>query len=203
MERDGTVLVVDDEPEVADAYALRLEREYDVRTAYGGEEALAEIDDSVDVVLIDRRMPGMPGDEVLEELRDRNHDCRVIVVTGVDADFDIVDIPFDDYLTKPVDKEPLFEAVEEQLDARDRDEAVSELFTVTAKIGVLEKEKTASELADNPEYRRLKERADDLRERIHSADGDDEATATVDADEPSTDGVFASIRRGIGGLLGR
>jgi CheY-like chemotaxis protein len=41
-----------------------------VRTAYGGHEALEELSDDVDVILLDRRMPGLSGDEVLEEVRD-------------------------------------------------------------------------------------------------------------------------------------
>ena len=190
-EREGTVLVVDDEREVADAYALRLEQEYDVRTAYGGEQALEEIDRTIDVVLLDRRMPRMAGDEVLDVLRDRGYDCGVVMVTGVDADLDIIDMPFDDYLTKPVDREPLFEAVEGQLDARERDEAVSELFSVTAKIGVLEDELPSSELDDNPEYEQLKTRADELRERIHE-DGDGEPE-TNGAGDGSGDGFVGRI----------
>jgi DNA-binding NtrC family response regulator len=39
-ESDATVLVVDDESNVADSLSLRIGRRYDVRTAYGGEEAL-------------------------------------------------------------------------------------------------------------------------------------------------------------------
>jgi CheY-like chemotaxis protein len=64
-----TVLIVDDESEVADVYALRLREEYETRTAYGGEEALDTIDSDMDVVLLDRRMPDLSGDEVLERIR--------------------------------------------------------------------------------------------------------------------------------------
>jgi hypothetical protein len=55
---DEEELVVDDEPEVTDAHAPRLRQQYnEVRTSYGGAEALAEIDETIDVVLLDRRMP--------------------------------------------------------------------------------------------------------------------------------------------------
>ena len=66
---DATVLVVDDEEMVADAFSLLLERWYTVRTAHGGEEALSLVDGDVDVVLLDRRMPDRSGDEVLRDLR--------------------------------------------------------------------------------------------------------------------------------------
>lgn len=41
---DKTVLIVDDEPDVADVYQLQLQSEYEVMVAYGGEEALETID---------------------------------------------------------------------------------------------------------------------------------------------------------------
>ena len=99
----ATVLVVDDEEEVADVYALRLRNEYDTRVAYGGEDALETIDVDVDVVLLDRRMPDIPGDEVLEQIREKGYDCRIIMLTAVDPGLDIVEMPFDEYLCKPVE----------------------------------------------------------------------------------------------------
>jgi DNA-binding response OmpR family regulator len=161
-----TVLVVDDEPEVTDAYALRLRQRYDdVRTAYGGEEALAAIDDDVDVVLLDRRMP-FSGDRVLRELRERGYDCRVIMVTAVNPDFDIVDMPFDDYLCKPTDRDDLFAAIDQQVRAASFDDPVSELFSLTAKLAVLEAEQTPEQLEESSEYVRMRRRAVELREGL-------------------------------------
>nr|WP_207225351.1 response regulator [Natrinema hispanicum] len=74
-------LVVDDEQEVADAYALRLRGCCKVETAYSGEEALSIIDNSpVDIVLLDRHMPGLSGDDVLEELVERDFYGRIVMV---------------------------------------------------------------------------------------------------------------------------
>ncbi|MUV58002.1 HalX domain-containing protein [Halogeometricum rufum] len=164
--RDGTVLVVDDEREVTDAYALRLRQRYgDVRTAYGGEEALTAMDDAVDVVLLDRRMP-FSGDEVLRELRDRGYDCRVIMVTAIDPGFGIADMPFDDYLCKPIGKEDLFAAVDQQLEAASYDDPLTEFFSLTAKLAVLESERSPEQLAEASEYVRMRRRSDELREEL-------------------------------------
>ncbi|PSP73281.1 response regulator [Halobacteriales archaeon QH_6_68_27] len=141
-----TVLVVDDEAEVADVYALRLRGEYDVETAHGGAAALDTVDDSFDVVLLDRRMPDIPGDDVLSTIRDRGLDCRVIMITAVDPDFDIVEMPFDDYLCKPVEKRDLVAAIEQQLTATRYDERLTEYLEVTSKLALLEAEKSAAEL---------------------------------------------------------
>ena len=163
---DATVLVVDDEPEVTDAYALRLRQRYeDVRTAYGGEEALAAMDEDIDVVLLDRRMP-FSGDKVLAEIRERGYDCRVIMVTAVNPDFEIVDMPFDDYLCKPTDKDDLFAAIDQQVEAASYDDPVSELFSLTAKMAVLETEQTPEQLEESSEYVRMERRAAELREGL-------------------------------------
>jgi DNA-binding response OmpR family regulator len=159
----ATVLVVDDEPEVADVYALRLETEFETRTAYGGEAALEEIDEGVDVVLLDRRMPDLAGDEVLEAIREDGYECRVIMLTAVDPGMDILDMPFDDYLCKPVEKEDLTAAITQQLRAQRYDERLSEYLEVSSKLALLEAEMSAQEVDENDELAELSERADELK----------------------------------------
>jgi len=165
-EAEPTLLVVDDEEEVADVYALKLEREYTVRKAYGGEEALEKVDDDVDVVLLDRRMPDRSGDEVLAAIRDRGLDCRVIMITAVDPDFDIIDMDFDDYLCKPVESDDLLSAVEQQLTASEYDERLTEYFELTSKLALLEAEKTPQELDENEDIETLQRRIDTLRDEM-------------------------------------
>jgi DNA-binding response OmpR family regulator len=159
----ATVLVVDDEEEVADVYALRLRNEYDTRVAYGGEEALEKVDIDVDVVLLDRRMPDLSGDEVLERIREKGYDCRVIMLTAVDPGLDIVDMPFDDYLCKPVEKEDLVEAIDQQLQVQRYDEQLSEYLEVTSKLALLETELSPDEAAESEQVEQLRERAESLR----------------------------------------
>lgn len=172
-----TVLVVDDETAVADAYTAQLQREYDVRTAYGGEEALDAVDDTVDVVLLDRRMPMKSGDEVLDEIRARGVDCRVIMVTAVDPGFDIVEMPFEDYLQKPVDREDLHGAIQDQLAASEYDEQVDEYLELNTKMGLLEQEKPTQELEESDEVQEIKERAEALK--------DDLDETVMEFDEPA------------------
>ena len=161
-----SVLVVDDEAEVADVYALRLRDEYEVETAYGGAEALERVDDDVDVVLLDRRMPNVSGDDVLGKIRDRGVDCRVVMITAVDPDFDIVEMPFDDYLCKPGEKRDLVGAIEQQLTATRYDERLTEYLEVTSKLGLLEAEKTEAELDGSEDVAHLRERAADLKREL-------------------------------------
>jgi DNA-binding response OmpR family regulator len=162
-----TVLVVDDEQEVADTYALRL-REYETRTAYGGTEALEAMDHEVDVLLLDRRMP-VTGDEVLREIRDRGFDVAVVMVTAVTPDAEVTDMPFDDYLCKPVSTDDLVEAVETASDARSRGESATEFFTVTSKLALLQSEVPETDLAGNDEFQRLQARAETLHAELRDA----------------------------------
>ena len=163
---DATVLVVDDEEMVADSFALQLERWYAVRRAYGGEEALSLVDEEVDVVLLDRRMPDRSGDEVLHELREREVGVRVVMVTAVDADFDVLSMPCDGYLEKPVAGDDLHEAVEKQLAVRRYDERVSEFFATADKLAALEADKPHGTLEANEEYLELKERHEGLEAEL-------------------------------------
>lgn len=169
LESNGSILVVDDEEAVADVYSLQLRTRFDdVHTAYGGEDALEVIeeqDGSIDVALLDRRMPDLWGDEVLDRIRERGYECRVIMVTAVDPDFDVLEMPFDDYLHKPIEKADLIAAVEQQLHATEYDESISEYFELSSKIALLEAEKSSTELEEHDEYQKLTERAAALGEQ--------------------------------------
>jgi len=173
----ANVLVVDDEPDVADAYAAQLEDEYIVSTAYSGQEALDQLDDSIDVVLLDRRMPGISGDEVLEHIRDRGLECRVAMVTAVDPDFDIIEMPFDDYVIKPVSRDDLFQTIERLLTSSEYESKLRKYYSLTAKHATLMSNKPESELAESEEFAELEDKMaslrDDLDETVSGFDDDD------------------------------
>jgi DNA-binding response OmpR family regulator len=160
-----TAVVVDDEKEVADAYALRLRGLCDVETVYDGPSALRAVEgEPVDLVLLDRHMPGMSGDEVLGELNDRGYEGRVIMVTAIDPGFDVLGMPFDDYLCKPVDREDIREVIRHQCTVLGY-ELLGEYFSVESKRQVIAAEIDADQRADHEEYQRMKARAEQLEER--------------------------------------
>jgi DNA-binding response OmpR family regulator len=176
----ATVLVVDDEPDVADAYAAQLQSDFIVSTAYSGKEALSQLDASVDVVLLDRRMPGISGDEVLEKVRKRDLNCRVAMVTAVDPDFDIIDMPFDDYVIKPVSRDDLFETIDRLLTSSEYEETLRQYYALAAKHATLLSNKPESELAESEEFQSLTEDMNALQDELEEtvsgfSDGDFEA----------------------------
>ena len=160
------VLVVEDERDLSDLYRTWLAESYRVRTAEDGRAALDELDDEVDVVLLDRRMPDLSGDEVLDRIRERGFDCRVAMVTAVEPDTDIVDMAFDDYLVKPVSEEELVRMVE-NLRIRDAySDGVKRLFSLASKKALLESEKDPNALDASSEYRQLCADLTDLRTQL-------------------------------------
>lgn len=130
-ESDGldaaTVLVVDDEDDTRDIFEIYLEDHgYQVRTAATGESALAQLDGDVDIVLLDRRMPDMAGTDVLDAIRTGPHDCRVAMVTAVAPQEELLSLPVDDYLTKPLNGEVLVDVVAQLLTLDSYEETLSE-----------------------------------------------------------------------------
>ena len=160
------VLIVEDEPDLANLYAAWLSDTCTPETAYDGSEALESIDEDVDVVLLDRRMPGLSGDTVLTTIRDRGLDCRVAMVTAVEPDFDIIGMGFDDYLVKPVSKDDLLTVIDQLLLRSTYDEQLQKYFSLAAKKALLDAQKTEAELQSSHEYARLEDELAVLRTKV-------------------------------------
>ena len=161
------VLLVDDEKEVADAYALRIEAVADVTVTYSGAEALSAVDESEppDVVLLDRHMPDRSGDEVLEELREYDMHTRIVMVTAIDPGLELLELPFDDYLCKPVEREDVRTAVDQQCQVLAY-ELLGAYFEVESKRSVIAAELPPERLSGSEEFATLDDRATALRDRI-------------------------------------
>jgi two-component system response regulator AtoC len=100
------VLVVDDERVVRLSFARSLAEDYETWTAADGEEALQEMERRpADVVLLDLRMPGAQGLQVLQAMKQKWPDTEVVIITGypsVDSAKNAVRLGAGDYLAKPV-----------------------------------------------------------------------------------------------------
>ncbi|MEW6335882.1 MAG: response regulator [Acidobacteriota bacterium] len=115
--RPVRVLVVDDERDFAEALVTRLTRRgYSAAAAFSGPSALVSLGhDPVDVVVLDLKMPGMDGLEVLRQIRHLDPDIRVLVLTGhatVSAGIDGMRLGAADFLQKPVGIELLCTAID-------------------------------------------------------------------------------------------
>jgi two-component system response regulator AdeR len=162
------VLVVDDETALAESYAAMIGTKHDVRTATSGTEALEVIDAEVDVVLLDRRMPGMPGLAVLAEIHDRGIDPQIILCSAVDPGLDVLDHEFDDYLRKPVGSDKLLATIDRQHRLSDCDAEAREYFALESKRAAVEDARAVSELENDERYESLLAELERRSETVHA-----------------------------------
>ena len=119
----GTVLVVDDEPSISDLlYEDLIEVGYDCIKATTGEDALEMLSkDNCDVMLLDLKLPGISGIEVLGKMKSYYPETTVIVVTA-DGDaqtaVEAMKNGAVDYITKPFELERVNSSIEATLKAK-------------------------------------------------------------------------------------
>jgi DNA-binding NtrC family response regulator len=102
------ILIVDDDPDIVESLQDRLEYYgYDVSVAYDGEEALKKIDDNPpDLVLLDIRMPGIDGMEVLQRITQKYPGMLVVMLTAhgtIDVAVEAMKKGAYDFLEKPTE----------------------------------------------------------------------------------------------------
>lgn len=179
------VLIVEDEAAVATAYRRMLESEYAVRLAANGTEALEKLGDDVDVVLLDRMMPGLQGEEVLSVIRDRGIDCRVAMVTAVEPDLDIVEMGFDAYVQKPPTPTQLRETVRDLLARTEYTTELQEYYAAESKRAALDA-RDFEEISESREYGELESQIVTLK-----------ATLDRSADDLTDDMTFLTVLRSL------
>jgi len=113
---DFKVLLVDDEEDFLESLNERLRlRKVDTDTARSGEEALQRIqDDEPTVIVLDLKMPGMHGLEVLKRLKSTNPNVQVVILTGHGSEEDKKEaerLGAFAYLSKPVRMDTLMKSI--------------------------------------------------------------------------------------------
>jgi len=115
MDARASVLVVDDEESVRRSYARLLgELDWDTQAAADGEQALRAMErHPFDAVLLDLKMPGAGGLELLKALKQRWPESEVVVITGyptVESAKQALRLGACGYLAKPADPDEVIDA---------------------------------------------------------------------------------------------
>jgi len=123
VEKKIRLLVVDDEEAFARALAKRLElRSFDVTVVFNGADALAAArKQEYEVALVDLRMPGLSGEDTIEELKDEHPFLEVVVLTGhgsVDSAVECIKLGSRHYLQKPCETQTLLTVLREAYEVR-------------------------------------------------------------------------------------
>lgn len=112
------ILIVDDDESVQLVYREELEEVgYEVHSVFSGEEALAKIDQiAPDLVILDIKMPGMDGIDVLCEIKERDSSLPVILSSAYpEFKQDISSWASDDYIVKSANLDTLKESIRKLL----------------------------------------------------------------------------------------
>ncbi len=131
------ILVVDDEKNVIESFKLLLGDDYKVLAAMNGEEAIGNVKENhLNLVLLDIRMPGMDGMEVLRRIKEIDEQLDVIMVTAVKTVRTAVEamkLGAYDYITKPFDVDEVIAIVRNVLQKQDLQKEVAYLRSEVEK----------------------------------------------------------------------
>ncbi len=122
-ETRGKVLVIDDELDIREGLELLLTSEgYDVEQAQNGTEGLERLENrAYDLVLLDLMMPDISGMEVLSEVRRRDRETPIFMITAygsVEAAVEALKLGANDYFSKPWDNEKLIIEIDRMIARR-------------------------------------------------------------------------------------
>lgn len=117
------ILLVDDEKDFVEMLSLRLkENDENVLAAHSGQECLETLEKTtVDVVVLDVKMPGMDGIETLKEIKKRHPLVEVIMLTGhgtIQSAVEGMKLGAFDFLLKPADFKELTEKIKRARERR-------------------------------------------------------------------------------------
>ena len=133
--RETTVVVADDDEDLRETFELWLSARsaWDVRAAADGREALELVTPAADAVVLDREMPLVSGGEVVRALSKDGFDGAVVVVSGNEPDADLGAEDVSCYLTKPVCRDRLLDAVDAALERERASRPIAQAVTDGSK----------------------------------------------------------------------
>ncbi|WP_423750701.1 response regulator transcription factor [Salinirarus marinus] len=101
-----TVVLADDDEDFRETLCLWLMNEdiYETNDVRNGEKAIEKLDETIDILVLDRQMPKLSGSEVVERLDKTSFDGAVIVISANKPDSNLCENDVTDYLTKPIDR---------------------------------------------------------------------------------------------------
>ncbi|MFH1052304.1 MAG: response regulator [bacterium] len=145
------LLIVDDEINFLNSIAQRLEmRDFDVTKATNGNEAIKAVNqDKFDIALLDLKMPGMDGKQVLEILKSEHKYIEVIILTGhgsLESAVECTKLGAFGYLPKPYELDKLLDILKDAYETRmkkkfekdsDRIEKLMKIATGSSPLSIL------------------------------------------------------------------
>jgi len=129
----SSVLILEDERMVADIFSDYFSDSYHVQYVQTGNEALDVYTEDIDLLIIDRKLDGISGDEVAACIREDHGDQLVLCVSGVEPGNDICELKYDDYIHKPVEEEEMKTRLERLLTRAELDPTARTYLSLRSK----------------------------------------------------------------------
>jgi DNA-binding HxlR family transcriptional regulator len=130
-----SVLLADGDPRITTMFASWIGDRYDVTRAHDGDAVAEHLRDPPDVLLVERGLPDADTERVLEAARS---DARTILLLGKRPDIDLLDLPCDDVLRKPVVRDTALETIETQLERAGEPDTERQRAALAARCSLLE-----------------------------------------------------------------
>lgn len=127
----NSLFVIDDDSSIRELFAEALGDDYDLATYEDGQEGMEALEEELpDVLILDLRLPGKGGLEIMEEVHERWPDLQVIMVTAhqdVESAVQAMKYGAFDYVVKPFDLEEIEVVIERALENRELKQEVKDL----------------------------------------------------------------------------
>ena len=144
------VCIVDDDPKIVYAFRMILENKgYEVVSCSNGKEIIDLLNDSIDfqVIFLDIAMPDISGLIVLEEIRHRNLNIPVVVITGfgtMDTAIKAIQLGAYEYITKPLDMKKILLLTQRSMEVGNMKKKIADLENV-----LMEQQESGQEITGN------------------------------------------------------
>lgn len=158
---DPLALIVDDEPMAGELLEEFLADSWRTRYVQSGRAAIEAYAPAVDVVVLDRGLSERSGAAVARELRAIDERALILALTAGQPEANVVDLPVDDYLRKPIRRAAFVEHLDRLVLRRNLDGVSRRYLQLASKARTLRRT-YGTGVTDIPEYRMLH----DARRRV-------------------------------------
>lgn len=118
-EQNPSVLIVEDDPIASSVLSDYLSDSFKLRSVSRGEDVIQYYSKDTDIVILDRKLEDTNGGRVAMRIKQKDPQALILVVSGVDPENDILDLPIDDYLKKPGNRAELRDRISDVLARQD------------------------------------------------------------------------------------
>jgi len=160
-EQRPSILIIEDDPMASSALSDYSSNPFNVRTVSRGEDGIRHYTKDTDLVILDRKLDDMSGDTVATKIKEKDQHALILVVSGIDPKDNILDLPVDCYLKKPVSRTELRSRISDILNRQGLELEQREYLALRSKQSALIETHGASALGLQS-YDRIEQRINNI-----------------------------------------